>query len=133
MKFPQLFTKIPKHKRFGYTPRHYDPQEEERRERESRIRQELAEEGKPMQGAESGSEEGAPEDYRSRIAGSFKTAKKTSSSQSDTSANMLRLFLALTMTVGLIAYLQVGKNALIGVAFVIIPLYLYLKFRKSKR
>lgn len=132
MKFPQLFTKIPKHKRFGYTPRHYDPQEEERKERELRIRQELITEGGPGKREDNGLEGESSNDYRSRIAGSFKNAKKTYSGQSDTSANMLRLIIALTMTVGLIAYLQVGKNALIGVALFIIPLYLYLKFRKSR-
>jgi hypothetical protein len=132
MKFPQLFTKIPKHKRFGYTPRHYDPQEEERKERELRIRQELITEGGAGKREDNGLEGESSNDYRSRIAGSFKNAKKTHSGQSDTSANMLRLIIALTMTVGLIAYLQVGKNALIGVALFIIPLYLYLKFRKSR-
>jgi hypothetical protein len=44
MKFGQLFTKIPNYKRFGYTPRHFDPLEEERKEREERIRQELDQE-----------------------------------------------------------------------------------------
>jgi Flp pilus assembly protein TadB len=129
MKFPQLFTKIPKHKRFGYTPRHYDPQEEERRERELRIRQELIREGK----IESEREAGDGDRYQSRIAGSFRNAKRTTTAQSDPSANMLRLIITLILCVGLIAFLQFGKNALIGVALVFIPFYLYLKFRKSRR
>ena len=41
MKFLQIFTKIPNYKKFGYTPRHYDPKEEERKERELRIQKEL--------------------------------------------------------------------------------------------
>jgi hypothetical protein len=42
MKLPTLFTKTPNYKRFAYTPRHYDPLEEERKEREERIRRELS-------------------------------------------------------------------------------------------
>ena len=131
MKFPQLFTKIPRHKRFGYTPRHYDPAEEERQERELRIRQELAQQGKIN--IEGDSEADSSYEYRTRIAGSFRAAKKTTSAQSDPSASMLRLLITLILTVGLIGYLQYGRNALIGVALFTIPLYLYLKFRKSRR
>ncbi|MBL7866183.1 MAG: hypothetical protein JNK10_15005, partial [Cyclobacteriaceae bacterium] len=45
MKFPQIFIKTPSHKRFNFTPRFYEPQVEERKEREERIRQELEEQG----------------------------------------------------------------------------------------
>lgn len=128
MKFIQLFTKIPNYKRFGYTPRHYDPKEEERKERELRIRQELL----SVQEREK-REDDEKYAYRTRIAGSFKTAKKTVSPQSDPSSSMLRLIITLVITVGLIAFLQFGKIALAGVALAIIPLYLYLKFRKFRR
>jgi hypothetical protein len=40
MKFLQLFTKIPNYKRFGYVPRHFDPKEEARKERELRLKRE---------------------------------------------------------------------------------------------
>ena len=130
MKFPQLFTKIPKHKRFDYIPRHYDPQEEERKERELRIRMELKQEGLLK---DENTVEDPRADYRARISGSFRSAKRTTSAQSDPSASMLRLMITLILTVGLIAFLQYGKNALIGVALVFIPFYLYLKFRKSRR
>ncbi len=128
MKFIQLFTKIPNYKRFGYTPRHYDPREEERKERELRIRQELLSEEERKK-----KEDDETHAYRSRIAGSFRTAKKTVSPQSDPSSSILRLIITLIITVGLIAFLQFGKVALIGVALVIIPFYLYLKFRKFRR
>lgn len=129
MKFPQLFTKIPKHRRFDYTPRHYDPQEDERKEREFRIRQELAREGRVSEN--SPAEESY--NYRARIAGSFKSAKRTSTPQKDPTANMIRLIITLILTVGLVGYLQFGKTALIVVAFVFIPFYLYLKFRRSRQ
>ena len=128
MKFIQLFTKIPNYKRFGYMPRHYDPKEEERKERELRIQQELLSEQEKEK-----REEDEKYAYRTRIAGSFKTAKKTVSPQSDPSSSMLRLIITLIITVGLIAFLQFGKIALIGVALVIIPFYLYLKFRNFRR
>ncbi|HEY5917152.1 MAG TPA: hypothetical protein VIU13_07115 [Chryseolinea sp.] len=128
MKFPQLFTRIPNYKKFGYTPRHYDPQEEERKERELRIKRELM--------SEQEKEELKEEDsigYRTRISGSFKTAKKTVTPQADPSSTMLRLIITLIITLGLIAFIQFGRIALIGVALVIIPFYLYLKFRKFRR
>jgi hypothetical protein len=127
MKFTQLFTKIPNYKRFAYTPRHYDPVEEMIKEREEKIRQELNLEQKKKM------EEEITHAYRSRIMGSFKTAKKTTTVQRDPSANMLRLVILLVVTLGLIAYIQYGPIAIYGVAFVIIPVYLYLKFRKFRR
>ena len=127
MKLPQLFTKTPNYKRFAYTPRHYDPLEEERKEREQRIRQELnLESGKQEQ-------DESINGYRSRIAGSFKTAKKTVTVQRDPSASMLRLVILLVLTLGLIAFIEFGRIALYGVAFVFVPFYLYLKFRKFRR
>jgi len=127
MKFGQLFTKIPNYKRFGYTPRHFDPLEEERKEREERIRQELDQEERKKL------EDETLHSHRSRIAGSFKTAKKTATVQRDPTANTLRLVVLLIVTVGLIAFIQYGKIAIYGVLLVFIPLYLYLKYRKFRR
>lgn len=127
MKFPQIFTRTPNYKRFNFTPRHYDPQEEERKERESRIRAELA---KEEQDASRVAEEYG---YRQRIAGSFKQSKKTVNVQSDPSASMLRLVILLVLTVGLIAYLQWGKTALYGLALLFVPGYLYLKWREMQK
>ena len=127
MKLPQLFTKTPNYKRFGYTPRHYDPMEEERKEREERIRKELN-----AQDAAKREEEDLSA-HRSRIAGSFRTAKKTATVQKDPSASMMRLAILMILTVGLIAYIEYGTVALYGVAAVFVPFYLYLKFRKFRR
>jgi hypothetical protein len=127
MKFTQLFTKIPNYKRFGYTPRHYDPLEEERKEREQRILQELDQEQRKKL------EDESSHAYRARILGSFKTAKKTATVQRDPTANTLRLIVLLVVSVGLIAFIQYGKVAIYGVLLVFIPLYLYLKYRKFRR
>ena len=128
MKFLQLFNKVPNYKRFGYTPRHYDPKEEERKERELRIKRELMSEEEQRK-----LEEDDAFGYRNRIAGSFKTAKKTVTPQSDPSSTMLRLIILMIITVGLFAFLEFGRIALVGVALVFIPFYLYLKYRKFRR
>lgn len=119
MKLPSLFTKTPAHKRFGYTPRFYDPQEEERKEREERIRQELklnedAIRTEPV--------------YRTLTAGSFKEARKTTARQSDPSANLLRMLILTFLTVWLIAFIQFG-TVTIYFLLLVVPFYLYLKFR----
>jgi Flp pilus assembly protein TadB len=133
MKFPQLFTKIPKHKRFDYIPRHYDPQEEERKEREHRIRTELEREGAIEKKGNLSGDDTDITGYRERITGSFRVARRAGLKQSDPSASLIRLAITLILTLGLLAYLQFGINALYGVAAVFIPFYLYLKFRSAKR
>jgi len=127
MKIPSLFTKTPNYKRFAYTPRHYDPIEEERKAREERIRHELS-----MESDKKADDDGVY-GYRSRIAGSFRSAKKTATVQKDPSANVLRLVILLVLAVGLIAFIQYGTIALYGVALIIVPFYFYLKFRKFRR
>lgn len=129
MKLPTLFNKTPNYKRFAYTPRHYDPAEEERKEREERIRRELS----LGKGDKEGKEQEDINGYRARISGSFRTAKKTVTVQRDPSASMIRLVILMVLTVGLIAYIEYGKVALYGVALVFVPFYLYLKFRKFRR
>ncbi|MDL5046394.1 hypothetical protein QQ054_10150 [Oscillatoria amoena NRMC-F 0135] len=124
MKIPSLFTKTPKHRRFSYTPRHYDPIEEERKQREERIRAELG-----LNKNEEGSNPADDLGHRQRIAGSFRGAKKTSTPQADPSASMLRLIVLTFLAVWLIAYLQYGAISLYAL-FLIVPFYLYLKFRK---
>lgn len=128
----QLFGKSPKYKKFAYSPRFYDPQEEERRERELRIRKEMEEREKAEEPVtKPGNEEEFA--YRQRIQGSFRTAKKTVKVQADPSANMLRLVILLIISVGLIAYITYGQVAIYGVFFTIVPLYFYLKFRSVSR
>jgi Flp pilus assembly protein TadB len=128
MKFLHLFTKIPNYKKFGYAPRHYDPREEERKERDLRIQKELMSKEEQQK-----LDEEDAHGYRSRIAGSFRTAKKTVAPQADPSSTMLRLIITLIITLGLLAFIEYGRIALVGVALVIIPFYLYLKFRKFRR
>ena len=121
MKLPSLFTKTPQHRKFSFTPRFYDAKEEERKEREERIRRELKgpEEEKLIE------DHG---DYRSRIAGSFKSAKRTASRQKSPSSNLIRLVILTFLTLWLIAYIQFGNVAFYAL-ILFIPFYLFLKSR----
>lgn len=131
MKLIHIFTKTPNHKKFNYVPRHYDPLEEERLERERRIQLELRESKQTKENDTIVSEDEFS--HRTRIAGSFKKAKKTVVVQKDPSASMVRLVILLIVSVGLIAYLEFGNVALYGTAFVFVPFYFYLKFRNIKQ
>lgn len=121
MKILSVFNKAPKHQRFSYAPRYYDPQKEEAAQREARIKAELARErGEKVE--DTGS-------YRTRIAGSFHTARKRSKSSIGVNAVMLRLGVLLFITVFLIAFLEWGRPVLYSL-LLFIPFYLYLKFKK---
>ncbi len=124
MKFLSVFTKAPSHKKFSFTPRYFDDQEEERKEREERIRRELErEEGKEVK---------VDPAYRTRIVGSFRTTKKTITPRVDPSVNILRLIILLVLVIFIIAYIQFGNNVVYGLV-VIVPLYLYVRLRNAKR
>lgn len=125
MKFSGLFTKTPAHKRFNFIPRHYDPREEEMKERQERIRKEV----------EAGLRKETEEDllqHQSRIKGSFQAARKRSVQKNEPSAAVLRTVITLFIVLQLWAYLQFGNVALYGLLLVI-PFYLFLKLRSFKR
>ena len=128
MKFLQIFNKTPNHKKFNFTTRFYDPQEEERKERERRIRLELENESSKGNSLQEDAED-ENFAYRKRIAGSFRTAKKTVTVQKDPSATLMRLIIFTILTVGLIAYLHYGKDALYVIMLVIAPVYLFWRFK----
>ncbi|MBX2964302.1 MAG: hypothetical protein KF687_17465 [Cyclobacteriaceae bacterium] len=123
MKIPSLFTRTPNHKRFNFVPRHYDPSEEERKEREARIHRELKlKRGEP--------EEVAP-DYRARIAGSFRTARSKQTKNFDPSANILRLVIIMILVVWLMAFIQYGNDSIYFLAL-IIPFYIWIRFFRKQ-
>lgn len=123
MKFAGLFTKTPNHKRFNYTPRHYDPREEELREREEKIKREI----------EAGlRQEKELELHRSRIKGSFQHARKRSIQVGGPSTAILRTLITLFIVIELWAYLQFGNKAFYGL-FLTVPFYLFLKLKNFKK
>jgi pilus assembly protein TadC len=118
MKFPTLFTKIPKHRRFNFSPRHYDPQEEERKAREERIRKEVT-------GGDDDAEK--LKEYRTRIAGSFRAAREKKAKKFDPSANILRLVIITILVLFVIAYLHYGNVSIYFLAL-LIPVYIWIRF-----
>jgi hypothetical protein len=124
MKFLSVFTKAPKHQRFNYTPRFYDPLKEEMEERESRIKLEIARE----------KGETTTEDltgHRRRISGAFQAARKRSNPVSGgTNATMLRLGILLFLAIFIIAFLEFGRPVLYSL-ILFVPFYLYLKFKRN--
>jgi Flp pilus assembly protein TadB len=122
MKFISLFTKTPNHKRFNYTPRYWDQAAEERKEREERIRRELE--------REQGLNPSSDPDYRSRIAGSFHSARRRSNKSSgELNAVLLRSGVLLFLVLFLMAFLTWGTDSLYAL-LIFIPVYFYFKFKK---
>jgi Flp pilus assembly protein TadB len=120
MKIFSLFTKAPNYQRFSYTPRFYDAQKEEMQERERRIKYDLD--------RERGIAKEEPGQHRSRIAGSFQAARKRSKPSIGANATMMRLGIILFLVLLIIAFFEWGKPALYSL-FLVIPVYLYLKFK----
>ncbi len=122
MKFPQLFGKSPGYKRFSYEPRFYDQKAEERKEREDRIRQQIA--------RESGEQSVETSDYRSRMTGAFQSARRRSQVSPQTlNSSLIRLGVFLFLTIFLMAFMTWGKVTLYSL-LLFIPVYAYLKFKK---
>jgi len=122
MKFVSLFTKAPNYKKFSYEPRFYDQKAEERKEREDRIRQELA--------REQGLQSDETTNYRTRMTGAFHSARRRSQTTQDTlRSNLIRLGVLLFLTLFIIAFMTWGKAAMYSL-LVFVPVYLYIKFKK---
>jgi len=122
MKFVSLFTKAPNYKRFSYTPRFYDQRAEEMKEREERIRREIE--------MEKGGNVTEITGYRSRMAGSFNSARKRSKVSEDSRrSSLIRSGLLLYMVLFIMAFLTWGSAALYSL-LLFVPVYFYLKFKK---
>jgi hypothetical protein len=127
MKIPSLFGRAPKHQRFSYTPRYYDPKKEEKLEREGRIRNELE---KQRSGNTDGANVDDPGDvyagYRSRMKGSFQQARKRSKSL-EGNVMLIRLGALLFVALLLFAFLQWGKVVFYSLVLVF-PAWIWLRF-----
>jgi Flp pilus assembly protein TadB len=126
MKFPSFLSKIPKHKRFHFTPRFYDEREYELKEREERIRKEL--ESRKAAGEPTEDIDPSLFGYRERIAGSFRSSSRRSiqSSRSSPSTALIRFAIFTFLAVWVIVYLEYGNIAFYGL-LVIFPLYFLMR------
>lgn len=115
-KIPSLFGKIPRHQKFNYDPRFYDAQKEERKVRNARI------------AIEAGEETVRVEDFKTRMSGSFRNARKISKpSGTGMSTVMMRLLINLLLVLLLIGWLQWGNSALY-LLLLIVPVYAWFRF-----
>jgi Flp pilus assembly protein TadB len=131
MKFFKILNfKAPAYKKFNYAPRFYNAEEEERKERISRIEREFNE------SKLKNTEESLPEpvgSYRERMRGSFQKARESTGGTTNAAAAMLRFSILLVLALGLLAYLQYGNVALYGMGLILAPLFLYSKFRNLSK
>lgn len=127
MKFISLFTKAPDHKKFGYKPRYWNKEEEERKEREERIRMEVAREKGLQLDPDADRDDSR---HKTRIAGSFQAARRRSDKpKEELNKVLIRSGALLFLVLFLIAFLQWGNDALYGL-ILFIPLYFYMRFKR---
>jgi len=108
MKFPQLFSKTPGHKRFAYPP-------------------DVGKKHNLVTGREWRWEK-VLEKWTDRRTGWFKTSRKTVAPQGDKSSSILRLIIPLIIA---IAFPGFDRIALVGLALIFISFNLYLNVRSS--
>lgn len=121
MKFVSLFSKTPSNKKFSYKPRFYDQKAEERKEREDRIRQEVE--------RERGGKSSEANDHRSRIVGSFQSARKRSNQgKGELNVILLRSGLLLFLALFAMAYLTWGPPVIYSLLLAI-PIYVYFRLK----
>jgi hypothetical protein len=131
MKFPSFFSKIPKHKRFNFTPRFYDEREHELKEREERIRKEL--ESRKAAGEATEDIDPSMFGYRQRIAGSFRSSSRRSiHGRSSPSTILIRFVLFTFLAIWVIVYLEYGNIAFYGL-LLIFPIYFLIRGGSSSQ
>jgi len=110
MKFPSI-TRIPKHRKFNYEPRYYDPVKEDIKNRTERIRAEIdVEKNKTSR-----------ENIREAFSRRERDNRKT---------DFMQLLLVTIMLGTFVGWLYFGNVALYAF-LVLFPLYIYLRTRKS--
>ena len=114
MKFPS-FLKVPRHQKFRFDPRYYDPVKAEIEQRVSRIHREVSE------------EEESGDDYKQRIASSFQ--RKTYGRRSQASSGVLQFIIMIILFGGFVGYIYLGNIALYALLFLLV-LYAYLRIRR---
>lgn len=112
MKFPSI-SRIPKHKRFNFEPRYYDPVKEDIRNRTERMKVELKYAEK--------------ESYREHIKSAY-----ASRARREQSTNFMQLLLILILLGTFFGWIFYG-NKVIYAFIVIFPLYIFLRTRKLFR
>ena len=109
MKFP-LFSRMPRYKRFDFTPRYYDPVKEDIQNRMTRIEGEL----RTMEA----------EDHRRQIQHAYSSRLRRNKS-----TDFMQLVLILIFLCTFFGWIYFG-NAVFYVFIVVFPVYLYFRTRR---
>jgi len=113
MKFPS-FLKIPKHQRFRFEPRYYDPVKEEIEQRVSRIQKEISD------------DDSIDDNYRQRISSSYQ--RRTYDRRTPVGSGLQQFMMMIILFGGFIGYIFLGNIALYALLLLIV-LYAYLRLR----
>ncbi|MDH5599431.1 MAG: hypothetical protein OEY34_09910 [Cyclobacteriaceae bacterium] len=117
------FFKTGKHQRFHYEPRHFNPDAEEARKRERRIRMEL----KLEDGENSASDSNTR--YHSSIQGAFIKRRYVNSAVNKTS-NIRILVIILIMLGLLYGWWEIGNDVIYSL-LLLVPFYVYLRLKRK--
>jgi hypothetical protein len=110
MKFPSI-SRIPKHRKFNYEPRYYDPVKEDIKNRTERIRSEIDLEKNKT--------------YRQNIREAFNQRDRDNKK-----TDFMQLLLITIMLGTFVGWLYYG-NAALYAFLVLFPLYIFLRTRRS--
>ncbi|HLW21498.1 MAG TPA: hypothetical protein VKX33_14305 [Cyclobacteriaceae bacterium] len=127
MKLPSI-VRIANPKRFGITPRHYDPIKDEIEQRTSAIRRELQEEGILSSEEDPGFTSG----YQSSIRGAFRKKTRAKSSSFFEKSGLLRLLIFVILLGGLGGYLYLGNEVLYYIAYLSIGAAMLILLKRLK-
>ncbi len=129
MKLPSL-TKIPRHRRFEYTPRYYDPAAEELRARTEQIRREVEQERRLRQAPPTDLAERDDVDIalaKARISRTF--TRRAPARQHFDSASLFQLLLVVILGITAVSYFYFdwGNGALIFLGLALVGYFVIRK------
>ncbi len=120
MKLPSIL-RVPKHQRFRFEPRYYDPVKEDIEQRISKAKQELAAERREMDAELS-------DQHTTRISDAF--ARRRQRQPVTSKSGMPQAVLVVILTGGIFGYIYYGNVALYGL-LATVAFYVYLRFRRT--
>lgn len=113
MRFPS-FIRLPRHQRFQYEPRYYDPVKEDLEQRTKFIKKQLTEESN--------------ESHRERISAQWQRKERQSQKSS-----VLQLIILAVLVTTVVAYFYFGNVGIYGVMGIFALFYIIFKFKQSRK
>jgi Flp pilus assembly protein TadB len=113
MRFPS-FIRLPRHQRFHYEPRYYDPIKEDLDQRTKLIKKQLTEESNASRGE--------------RISAQWKRKERQSQKSS-----VLQLIILAVLVITVVAYFYLGNAGIYGVMGIFAAGYLLFKLKQMRK